>query len=99
MSGILKRILWSGLAALCLTALAPNLSQAAHPDPYWDRYWGWYDNEYRPYYLRRGTWPYPNYYYSTPPAGRMWDYYPRGYRSYYRAPGGSVNVGPVQVWW
>jgi hypothetical protein len=74
-------------------------------DDYWDGYWSWYDNTYRPYYYRQ--YRSPDMYYD----GRYYDgryYYPQtryygtprfGYRENY--PGrGEVRVGPLRFgWW
>ncbi|MHB0958548.1 MAG: hypothetical protein ACYC6N_08785 [Pirellulaceae bacterium] len=104
MSRILKTILWSGLAALSLTIVTPVDSQAA--DRYWQNYWRWYDNDYRPYYHRynarrfdydrdyRPDWD--RGYYGNPRTARQYRYRP-DYQ--YQVPRGGVDIGPLQLWW
>ena len=72
-----------GLAAL---VVSPAPAQA---DDYWDGYWGWYDNTYRPYYYRQ---------YSRYPAGGGYTY---GH-SAYAYPGysyGSPYYGGASPYW
>jgi hypothetical protein len=45
-------------------AVTPAASQA---QDYWNSYWGWYDNTYRPYYHRQYSYrPYTDYGYWEP---------------------------------
>jgi hypothetical protein len=85
-------------------AVAPKHSQA---DDYWNGYWGWYDNHYRPYYHRHYSYyprAYQQYYsppyYSQPYYGYR-DYYGSypsyGYRDY--GSGGSIQIGPYSFGW
>jgi hypothetical protein len=67
----------------------------AQADDYWDGYWGWYDNTYRPYYYRQYTSPRvggymygPGTYYGS---GAYYSpgYYSPGYSYGYGAPAGA----------
>jgi hypothetical protein len=98
-------------AVLGLTLAAPSPTKVAADDDYWDGYWSWYDNTYRPYYYRqyRGR---PRWNDGT--VYDRWDgrydgryYYPS--TRYYGTPrfgyrevpgGGQVRVGPLRFgWW
>ena len=74
----------------------------AQADDYWDGYWGWYDNTYRPYYYRQyssprvGGYAYsyggPGAYYHSPGYYSP-GYAPRSYGAPYGAYYGTPNVG------
>jgi len=75
------------------------------PDRYWDNYWRWYDNDYRPfYYYYRPPYGYDPYMgnYNPPPWGGPY-IYPQQRRSNNRANrdfnrgGGPRNAYPS--WW
>jgi hypothetical protein len=103
MTALLRSLLLGAVAWFGLMAVTP--APQAQADEYWDGYWGWYDNTYRPYTYRQFS-P-PNYgYYSGPAYGTFGSYnspgfgyygnpsgYGRGY-SYYGGPGVGVAVGP-----
>lgn len=96
MSGFVKTTLWSLLAGLMLS-IAPA-TEAPAQDRYWNQYWGWYDNDYRPYQYRN--------YYRNRDRYRDDRYYDRGYyrsptreRYYYRQPQGQIRVGPFGLNW
>ena len=103
--------LLSAIVAGSLLALCPAPASA---DDYWNGYWGWYDNTYRPYYTRR-YYSGPAYgYYAPAPA---YGYYGPGYYgpayapyggAYYGGPaagvavypgGTAVRVGPMRFGW
>ena len=108
---VLKKLLLSVVLGASLTAIAPTSVKA---DDYWDGYWNWYDNSYRPYYYRQQRYP-NDYYYSN----RYYDgyygdgyygnrYSPRtryygtpnyGYQQQYYGGGNSVQVGPLRFGW
>jgi hypothetical protein len=65
--------------------------RAAQADDYWDNYWGWYDNSYRPFYSRSSRYDYRpygsyygGYYYSRPNAD--YNYFYRNAPDYYYSP-------------
>jgi hypothetical protein len=109
MNALFRTLLVSTLLGLSLVALSPSSSQA---DDYWDGYWGWYDNTYRPYYYRQYYYaPRYDYYGPAYPSYGYYDRYP-GYRyrgNYYGTPnfgyrdfgggGGQVRVGPLRFGW
>jgi hypothetical protein len=93
-----------GVAAwMSLLVVMPVPVQA---DDYWNGYWGWYDNTYRPYYYHQysrptfgayygSSGPYPRYYGAPYPgyySGYGYGYVPS--RTYYGTPGVGVAVGP-----
>jgi hypothetical protein len=87
-------------------AAAPQPAQA---DDYWNNYWGWYDNSYRPFYSRSNRYdyrPYGSYYggyYSGQPNYGYDNYYYRNAPDYYYSPnygygsGYGYGGGQVQV--
>jgi len=81
-------------------ALAPSTAKA---DDYWNSYWSWNDNAYRPYYSQNyayqpSAYAYPGpytYSYSYYP-GYSGGYYPYGRPTYYGGyPPGPGVYGPV----
>lgn len=94
-------------AVVALATFEPATTQA---DVYWDGYWGWYNNDYRPYYHRRH---YRNYYDDSNYNRyyRGYDYEPYYYgrpdydRGYYynrhslRGRHNSIDVGPLHIDW
>lgn len=87
-------------AIVALSTIVPATTQA---DDYWGGYWGWYNDDYRPYYHRRhhryyyNDWDYDRYY-----RGYNYPYYYRGY--YYnphslRGPHNSLQLGPLHFDW
>lgn len=89
------------LASVVAGGLVFSDARPASADEYWNSYWSWYDNSYRPYYYRRHR----NYYrdYDYDDYRRHRSYYRRPYDRrgyYYRRPsGGSIQLGPLQLNW
>jgi hypothetical protein len=100
MNALLRKIVVAATLGTSLLVLPPRTTQA---DDYWNGYWGWYDNTYRPYYYRRYYAP-PSYYpqqVPPPPPTYPGTYYyssPNYYaRPYY---GSGVQIGPLRFgWW
>jgi hypothetical protein len=92
------------ILALLLAVIGGGLTfaPASHAQDYWNNYWGWYDNTYRPYYHRYTYRPYADYGYLQPSYGGYYDYgYAPRYYDYggYRPYGGQVQVGPFSFGW
>ena len=90
----IRTLLLSAVVGLSLVTLAPSPAQG---DDYWNGYWSWYDNTYRPYYYKQYYYgpgysvrSYSNYYYS--PAYPGYTYAP-GYGPYYGPYYGTPRVG------
>jgi len=64
MNAVSRLGLLSVVVGASLLALVPASTDA---DDYWNSYWGWYDNTYRPYYTQR-YYASPGYGYATGPA-------------------------------
>jgi hypothetical protein len=105
MNALLRMFLFSTVVGLLLVALRPAPAGA---DDYWNGYWGWYDNTYRPYYYRQYSYG-PAYGYPPPAYGYYGpSYYNYGPYGYYGAPragvsvypgGAAVRVGPMRFGW
>jgi hypothetical protein len=101
MTALLRSLLLGALVWIGLFAILP--APQAQADDYWDGYWGWYDNTYRPYTYRSYSRPYygsgyysPGYGYYGPGYGYYggrYGGYGRGY-NYYGGSGVGVAVGP-----
>lgn len=84
MTTFIRTLLLSAVVAISLVAVAPSNVRG---DDYWNGYWSWYDNTYRPYYYRQ-------YYYGPGYGVRSYSYYGPGYYGNYYAPGYSPYYGP-----
>jgi len=95
-NAISRTLIAAAVLGLAMLVLSPAPAQA---DEYWDGYWGWYDNTYRPYYYRQysrypggyvygpGAYAYPGYYGSPYYGGAP--YWGGRYGAYY----GTPNIG------
>jgi hypothetical protein len=101
--------------ALCGGAWNLLPAREAQADDYWDGYWQWYDQSYRPYQQRVYS-SYPAYGYGTPYYAPTYGYGYGAPRVYYQGPrysgysgpafgyrsgprGTAVRVGPVRFGW
>lgn len=83
MQACIRNVVIAAVLGTSFLAFAPAPAQA---DDYWDGYWGWYDNTYRPYYYRQYASPrVGGYTYSYGGPGAY--YYSPGYYSPGYAPG------------
>lgn len=104
MKSLMRTCLLGAIIGLSFLTIGPTRAQA---DDYWDGYWGWYDNTYRPYYYRQyyrspyygGAYYGPSYYGPSYYGGAYYGGYPSyGYYGYpgYRYGGayyGTPNIG------
>ena len=106
MSSWFRILMLSLLVGTSLAVVGPSSAKA---DEYWDGYWGWYDNTYRPYTYRQYNYYPRDYYYGGPYSGYGRSYYSYPPARYYGGPnvgvydyaprGGSVQVGPMRFGW
>ena len=95
MNAWIRNSLLATALGLSLLAIGPQPAQA---DDYWDGYWGWYDNTYRPYYYRQyarspyyGGATYGGAYYGGYPSTAYYGGYPSG--AYYGGYRGGAYYG------
>lgn len=103
----LKRTLLIGCTAAMLHFAMP--AEEVQAQNYWNNYWGWHNNTYRPYYRQRyGYGNYNNYNRGWSSGYRGYSYPNYGYGSGYGGYGGygggyyrgnSVQVGPLRFFW
>jgi hypothetical protein len=88
----MKKCLLTAVLALVALGSVPSLKAAdVTVRDYWPNYWGWYDNNYSPYYRR--------YYNRNDYYQPRYNYY-RGYDRYYEpGPRFGVGAGPLYFEW